>query len=201
MPPITPSHYWSFFVISNGVISGKASLKVNGKCQTVDGGLLLDGTSGYLSSHLTQGDALTNPGDFLDGFTLGLKLKFPKEGLAYDNPRYVIDTGEKSVNSPGVSLYLLSKKLVFELATFDTRWKVIKNLSTEFFFSFSFLRKPQGNLYWFRRLFPPPEVIPILEISPYIHSQQALLPIDTLFTGSRYDTRKEDIDVIPILKR
>lgn len=124
MPPLSPSQYWSFFVISNGIIPGKAAFKVNGNSQTVDGGLLLDGTSGYLSSHLGGQDALTNPGNFLDGFAFGLKLKLPAAVLQYDNPRYILDTGEKSVNSPGVSFYLLNKKMVMELATYDTRWKV-----------------------------------------------------------------------------
>lgn len=124
MPPLSPSQYWSFFVISNGFIPGKAALKVNGNSQTVDGGLLLDGSSGYLSSHLSGRNALVNPGGFLDGFTFGLKLKFPAAVLQYDNPRYILDTGEKSVNSPGVSFYLLNKKMVMEIATYDTRWKV-----------------------------------------------------------------------------
>ena len=124
MPPLSPSRYWSFFVISNGFILGKPSLKVNGNCQAEDGGLLLDGSTSYLGSHLSSQDALTNPGAFLDGFTFGMKLKFPAAVLNDDNPKYVLDTGEKSVNSPGVSLYLLNKKLVMELATYNTRWKV-----------------------------------------------------------------------------
>lgn len=124
MPPLSPSQYWSFFVISNGFIPGKAALKVNGNSQTVDGGLLLDGSSGHLSSHLSDRNALVNPGGFLDGFTFGLKLRFPAAVLQYDNPRYILDTGEKSVNSPGVSFYLLNKKMVMEIATYDTRWKV-----------------------------------------------------------------------------
>lgn len=134
MPPLSPSQYWSFFVISNGFIRGKASLKVNGNCQTVDGGLLLDGTSGYLSSHLNSQNALSNPGGFLDGFTFGVKLKFPAAALNSDDPRYVVDTGEKSVNSPGLSLYLLNKKMVVELATYDTRWKVTYPFKSCFLF-------------------------------------------------------------------
>lgn len=132
MPPLSPSQYWSFFVISNGFILGKAALKVNGNSQTVDGGLLLDGSSGYLSSHLSDQNALVNPGEFLDGFTFALKLKFPTAVLQYDNPRYILDTGEKSVNSPGVSFYLLNKKMVMELATYDTRWKVSISLALFF---------------------------------------------------------------------
>ena len=44
------------------------------------------------------------------------------------------------------------------------------------------------------------EVIPILKISPYTHSKQAVLHIHALFKGSRYTTLKEDLEVIPILK-
>lgn len=124
MPPLSPSEYWSFFVISNGFILGKTSLKVTGNCETVEGGLLLDGSTGYLSSHLSSQNALANPGRFLDGFTFAMKLKFPSTVLQYSDIRYILDTGEKSVNSPGVSLYLLNKKMVMELATYSTRWKV-----------------------------------------------------------------------------
>lgn len=124
MPPLSPSQYWSFFVISNGFIAGKASLRVNGNCQTVDGGLLLDGTTSYLSSHLSRQNALSNPGGFLNGFSFGLKLKFPAAVLNSDDVRYILDTGEKSVSSPGLSLYLLNKKMILEVATRDTRWKV-----------------------------------------------------------------------------
>ena len=124
MPALPPNQYWSFFVISNGFIAGKVSLRVNGNCQTVDGGLLLDGSTSYLSSHLDSQSGLSNPGGFLSGFSFGMKLKFPASVLQYDDSRYLLDTGEKSVNSPGVSLYLLNKKLIMELATHDTRWKV-----------------------------------------------------------------------------
>lgn len=124
MPPLSPSQYWSFFVISNGFIAGKASLRVNGNCQTVDGGLLLDGSTSYLSSHLSRRNALSNPGGFLNGFSFGLKLKFPAAVLNSDNVRYILDTGGKSVSSPGLSLYLLNNKMILELATRDTRWKV-----------------------------------------------------------------------------
>ena len=124
MPGISPTQYWSFFVISNGFIPGKASLRVNGNCQTVDGGLLLDGSTSYLSSHLDSQNSLSNPGGFLSGLSFGLKLKFPASVLKYDDARYILDTGEKSAGSSGVSLYLLNKKLILELATHDTRWKV-----------------------------------------------------------------------------
>ena len=43
------------------------------------------------------------------------------------------------------------------------------------------------------------EVIPILKISPYSHSKQAVLHTHTLFTGSRYSTLRKDLEVIPIL--
>ena len=44
------------------------------------------------------------------------------------------------------------------------------------------------------------EVIPVLKISPYIHSKQAVLHTHTLFTVSHYSTMKEDLEVIPVLK-
>ena len=60
----------------------------------------------------------------MNGFSFGLKLKFPAAVLNSDDVRYILDTGEKSVSSPGLSLYLLNKKMILEVATRDTRWKV-----------------------------------------------------------------------------
>lgn len=60
----------------------------------------------------------------MNGFSFGLKLKFPAAVLNSDEVRYILDTGEKSVSSPGLSLYLLNKKMILEVATRDTRWKV-----------------------------------------------------------------------------
>ena len=90
----------------------------------MEDGLFLDGITGTMSTTLDANEAFINPDLYSEGFTFGIKLKFPDTVLTYDMPKYVVDTGEKSVSSRGISLYILDKKLVFELATSTTRWKV-----------------------------------------------------------------------------
>lgn len=60
----------------------------------------------------------------MSGFSFGLKLKFLVLVLKYDDVRYILDIGEKSVGFFGVLFYLLNKKLILELVIYDICWKV-----------------------------------------------------------------------------
>ncbi|XP_031555970.1 uncharacterized protein LOC116292758 [Actinia tenebrosa] len=130
LPSVTPAFYWSFYTVNNGTIPGSPSFKTHGDFQIVDGGLFLDGTSAYLTAHLNSDDALVYPERFSRGFAFGLKVKFPDTVKGYTVPKYVVDTGAKSLSSRGVSLYILEQKLVVELATSDTKWKAETDIAT-----------------------------------------------------------------------
>ena len=69
-------------------------------------------------------DALVYPERFTKGFSFGLKVKLPDSVKDYTTPRYILDSGAKSLSSRGVSLYLLEKRLVCEIASSDFMWKV-----------------------------------------------------------------------------
>jgi hypothetical protein len=122
---VTPAFYWSFYTVNNGTVAGSPSFTTHGNVQIVDGGLFLDGTSAYLTSHLNSDDALVYPERFSKGFAFGLKVKFPDSVKGYTVPKYVLDSGVKSLSTRGISLYILEGKLVMELATSDTKWKVL----------------------------------------------------------------------------
>ena len=90
----------------------------------VDGGVYLDGTSAYLAAPLGTSDVLANPDKATDGFAFGVKLKFDSTAKEYDTPRYVLDTGAKSVGSTGFSLYVLNGRMFVELSSATMKWKV-----------------------------------------------------------------------------
>jgi len=69
-------------------------------------------------------DALVYPERFAKGFSFGIKVKLPDSVNDYTNPRFILDTGAKSLSSRGVSLYLLEKRLVCEIASSEYMWKV-----------------------------------------------------------------------------
>jgi hypothetical protein len=54
----------------------------------------------------------------------GIKLRFDETAKEYDTPRYVLDTEATSGAKTGVSLYVLNGKLIAEIATSSTKWKV-----------------------------------------------------------------------------
>ena len=99
-------------------------MTVNGHVTVVDGGVYLDGTSAYLTAPLGTSNILTNPDKATDGFAFGIKLKFDSTAKEYDTPRYVLDTGAKSVGSTGFSFYVLNGRMFVELSSATMKWKV-----------------------------------------------------------------------------
>ena len=128
-PTVVPEFYWSFRIITGDIVPGSPEFTKHGNVQSVDGGLSLDGVTAYLSSVIDQRSPMTNPELYRSGVTIGIKLKFDSKIAKYDIPTYILDTGAKSVKSRGISLYLLDKKLVFELNTLNTLFKVRSALS------------------------------------------------------------------------
>lgn len=124
IPTIRPAFYWSFYVLNNGTIPGSPSFTTYGNPQVDNEGLLFDGVSSYIGAHMHSDDALVYPERFTKGFSFGLKVKLPDSVKDYTTPRYILDSGAKSLSSRGVSLYLLEKRLVCEIASSDFMWKV-----------------------------------------------------------------------------
>lgn len=115
--------YWSFKIITHdNKVPGIPKLTKHGNVQIEDEGFSFDGITSYLSTTIDRESPLTNPEIYSSGITFGLKLKFLK--TEYEVPAYIIDTGAKSVKSRGISLYILNRKLVFELSTSTTLFKV-----------------------------------------------------------------------------
>lgn len=63
--------------------------------------------------------------------------------MSYSTPKYIIDSGARSLTTRGVSAYIVNGNLFFELATAKKAWKVRKMLKDEmrprFFFSIVYL--------------------------------------------------------------
>ena len=80
----------------------------------------------------------------MNGFSMGAKLKFDEEDMSYSTPKYIIDSGARSLTTRGVSAYIVNGNLFFELATAKKAWKVRKMLKDEmrpgfFFFLILFI--------------------------------------------------------------
>lgn len=100
-----------------------------------------DGLGTYATTSLPKSDCLQDPGRCVNGFSMGAKLKFDEEDMSYSTPKYIIDSGARSLTTRGVSAYIVNGNLFFELATAKKAWKVRKMLKDEmrprFFFFFN----------------------------------------------------------------
>ena len=133
IPSIRPSYYWSFYTLYNGTVLGSPPFFAHGNVQVENDGMFLDGISAFLETHMNSDDALVYPDRFTKGMAFGIKVKFPDSVLEYTVPKYLIDSGAKSLSSRGVSLYLLEKRLVVEIATSEKLWKVIQQKPIHYF--------------------------------------------------------------------
>lgn len=103
-----------------------------------------DGVGTYATTSLPKSDCLQDPGRCVNGFSMGAKLKFDEEDMSYSTPKYIIDSGARSLTTRGVSAYIVNGNLFFELATTKKAWKVRKMLKDEmrprfFFFNIVYL--------------------------------------------------------------
>ena len=90
-----------------------------------------DGLGTYATTSLPKSDCLQDPGRCVNGFSMGAKLKFDEEDMSYSTPKYIIDSGARSLTTRGVSAYIVNGNLFFELATAKKAWKVRKMLKDE----------------------------------------------------------------------
>ena len=73
---------------------------------------------------LRKSDCLQDPGVCVNGFSMGSRLKFDQADMAYTMPKYIVDSGARSITTRGVSVYIVKGNLFFELATAKKAWKV-----------------------------------------------------------------------------
>lgn len=90
-----------------------------------------DGVGTYATTSLPKSDCLQDPGRCVNGFSMGAKLKFDEEDMSYSTPKYIIDSGARSLTTRGMSVYIVNGNLFFELATAKKAWKVRKILKDE----------------------------------------------------------------------
>ena len=86
--------------------------------------MLFDGASTLAETSLPINDCLQDPGQCSNGFTIGTKVKFDEADMSYKEPKFIVDSGARSLNTRGVSVYIVNGNLFFELATAKKAWKV-----------------------------------------------------------------------------
>ena len=89
-----------------------------------DKGMTFDGTGTFATAVLPRHDCLRDPGLCVYGFSIGSRIKFDQADMAYTIPKYIFDSGARSLTTRGVSVYVVKGNLFFELATANKAWKV-----------------------------------------------------------------------------
>ena len=86
--------------------------------------MLFDGIGTYANAALPKSDCLQDPGVCVNGFSMGAKLKFDQADMTYTMPKYIFDSGARSLATRGVSVYIVNGNLFVELASASKAWKV-----------------------------------------------------------------------------
>lgn len=103
---------------------GSPALNLVGNTLIKGSGMLFDGASTLAETSLPINDCLQDPGQCSNGFTMGTKVKFDEADMSYKEPKFIVDSGARSLNTRGVSVYIVNGNLFFELATAKKAWKV-----------------------------------------------------------------------------
>lgn len=111
-------------ITPQGFIEGTPAFSVHGNIQASDGGVSLDGQSGFLTTDMSMTDCLSDPALCSKGLSLGMTVKFDQSVKEYKEPRYLLDTGAQSSQTRGVSLYVKDGKVFFNLAISQKTWQV-----------------------------------------------------------------------------
>ena len=118
-------YFWRMKTVTpQGFIEGTPALSVHGNIQASDGGVSLDGQSGFLTTDMSMTDCLSDPALCSKGLSLGMTVKFDQSVKEYKEPRYLLDTGAQSSQTRGVSLYVKDGKVFFNLAISQKTWQV-----------------------------------------------------------------------------
>lgn len=121
---MAPFHSWSFIFKTHNKIVGSPALNLVGNTLIKDSGMLFDGAKTFAETSLSVTDCLQDPGQCLNGFSMGTKVKLDEACMSYKEPRYIVDSGARSLTTRGVSVYIVNGNLFFELATAKKAWKV-----------------------------------------------------------------------------
>ena len=122
--PVSPFRSWSFIFKTHKKIIGSPPLNLLGDSVIQDNGMVFDGASTFATTALPKSDCLQDPGLCVNGFSMGARLKFDQADMSYSMAKYIVDSGARSINTRGVSVYIVNGNLFFELATAKKAWKV-----------------------------------------------------------------------------
>lgn len=103
---------------------GSPVLNLVGNTPIKGSGMLFDGASAFAETILSLSDCLLDPDQCAGGFSMGTKIKLDEAGMSYKEPKYIVDSGARSLTTRGVSMYIVNGNLFFELATAKKAWKV-----------------------------------------------------------------------------
>ena len=130
-PPVNPSHSWILSSLNDKKVPGNPPLTSHGTLEHVLGGVNFDGAQASLSGTLPSASCVVDPDLCVDGFAVGMKLRFDDLSLTTNKPQYVLDTGA-SDNYKGVSVFVQLSSLYFKVATSNAAYQVRLQLFAAF---------------------------------------------------------------------
>ena len=122
-PPVSPSYSWILSSLGDKIVPGNPPLASHGTLEPVLGGMSFDGAQTSLSGTLPSTACVIDPDMCIDGFAVGMKLRFDELSLGSNKPQYVLDTGA-SDNYKGVCVFLQLNSLYFKIATSNAAYQV-----------------------------------------------------------------------------
>ena len=130
-PPVSPSYSWILSSLGDKILPGNPPLASHGTLEPVLGGMSFDGAQTSLSGTLPSTACVIDPDVCIDGFAVGMKLRFDELSLGSNKPQYVLDTGA-SDNYKGVSVFLQLNSLYFKIATSNAAYQVRLQVTATF---------------------------------------------------------------------
>ena len=100
------------------------SFSLHGNFSFADHGITFDGSTNFIDTSISASNCLHDPELCSKGFSFGTKMWISNTVKSYTEEKYIIDTGGHHNNTRGVSIFIKNSKLVVEVTTKDTKYKV-----------------------------------------------------------------------------
>ena len=90
----------------------------------MDLGYLFNSKNSWVEGQISTQDGLLDPEKLTAGLSIGLKVKLDESMRLCTEPRYLVDTGSASLQTRGLSIYLVGNALTVQITTSSEIFRV-----------------------------------------------------------------------------
>lgn len=90
----------------------------------IDLGYLFNSKDSWVEGQISNQDGLVDPDKLTAGFSVGLKVKLDETIRLCKEPRYLVDTGAASLQTRGLSIFVVGSSLTVHITTSKQIFKV-----------------------------------------------------------------------------